>query len=121
MSRLLRLLNFFSYLYLLRFPILTALTVLGLSLFSMRGGTKMLAGAFDQTSGDQVVALTLVDALFLYTVFVSGDVILAYSGLRGSGEMITKKKRYHIIWIVFCWIVAFIVLIPAYYFSNRAI
>jgi hypothetical protein len=119
----LRLLNFFSYLYLLRFPILTALIASGLSLFSMRGGAKMLAGAFDQTSGDQVMALTLVDAFFLYTVLVSGDVILAYSGLRGSAEMIKKekKKRYHIIWTVFCWIVAFIVLIPAYYFSNKAI
>jgi hypothetical protein len=119
MSIFIRLLNFFSYLYLLRFPILTALIVLVLSLFSMGGGAKMLAGGFDQTSGDQVLALTLVDALFLYTVFVCGDMVLAHAGLRGSAHKIPeeKKKLYRRVWIVFCWLVPLFVLVPAYHFS----
>jgi hypothetical protein len=123
MSKLLRFFNFLSYLYLLRFPILAALILLGLSIFSMGGGAKMLAGGFDQTSGDQVMALTLVDALFLYTVFVCGDVVLAYAGLRGNAQMIPEENRtlYRWAWGAFCWLVALTVLIPAYYFSSEAI
>src|SRR5438874_2673207 len=95
---LINLLDFFTYLYLLRFPILTGLVAFGLPIFALGGGAKMLAGAFDQALGREIVALTLTDVLLLWTLLVSGHVILDYSEMRGSATPTKHKSLWRNIW-----------------------
>jgi hypothetical protein len=95
-----RLLNFCTYLYLLRFPILTGLVAFGLPLFAWRGGAKILAGAYDQSLGLQIVALTLTDVLLMWTLLVTGHVILDYSHARGSAESMAHPRRRRTTWTI---------------------
>jgi hypothetical protein len=64
-------LTFFTYLYLLRFSVLTGIVIMALPLLAIGGGEKMLAGAFDQWSERQIIALTLISVVMFWTLLVT--------------------------------------------------
>jgi hypothetical protein len=78
----------------------------------------MLAGAFDQWMWRQIVALTLTDVILAWTVFVTGRLVLDYSGERGSAPVLVHKRLWCGVWTVFCIAVALPTLIVAYVYSG---
>jgi Patatin-like phospholipase len=109
------------YSYLLRVPLLAGVVAFWVFFYKADDWVKMLAGAFDQTTGWQVVFLTLVDILFLYTLVVTGQTVLAYSRLRGSAPAPSKSnkvdKAYRWIWTLLCWLFALPLLRTAWVYS----
>ena len=110
--------TFCTYLYLLRFPVLTALVVFSLSYFAIFGGPKMLAGAFDQWMWRQIVALTLTDFILAWTLLVTGHLVMDYSEKRGSAPALDHKHLWYSIWGAFCAAAALPVIIVAYVYSG---
>jgi len=78
-------LHFLTYVYLLRFPLI-AISIVFAFWVKERDWAKMLAGAFDQSSSGQTLALGLTNILFVYTLSVVGHNILGYSALRGTAD-----------------------------------
>src|ERR1700757_3236167 len=115
-------LNLITYIYLLRFPLLTSVLALWVFFYKADDLAKVLAGAFDQTTGLQVLALTLTDVLFLYTLLVTGHTVLAYSALRHTAHVPSRSKDvlniYRWAWTLFCWVAALPLLRTAWIYSS---
>ena len=78
----------------------------------------MLAGAFDQSLGRQIVALTLTNVFLLWTLLVSGHLILDYSEMRGSAEPTTYREGWRRIWTGLCVAAVIPAVLTAYYYSG---
>src|SRR6266480_3852788 len=115
--RLRSFLTFCTYLYLLRFSVLTAVVMFVLLLFAISGGAKMLAGAFDQWMRRQIVALVLTDCILSWTLLVMGHLVIDYAEQRGSAPALLHKARWRGIWTGFCLVVAIPMLVVAYIYS----
>ena len=129
------LLNFLTYVYLLRFPLIAIVVVVAV-LVKERGWAKMLAGAFEQSSFAQAFALGLTNMLFVYSLVVIGHNILGYSALRGTTLPLKRKKDnkaseddhkteedtetniWHRIWNWVCAGAALPVPLTAWYYSR---
>lgn len=115
-------LNLITYIYLLRFPLLASLIALWVFFYKAGDLAKMLAGAFDQATGLQVLALTLTDVLFLYTLLVTGHTVLAYSALRHTAHVPSRNKDvlkiYRWAWTLSCWVAAVPLLRTAWIYSS---
>ena len=115
------LLNFLTYVYLLRFPLIAIVVVVAF-LVKKHGWAKMLAGAFDQSSFEQAFALGLTNTLFVYSLLVIGHNVLAYSGLRRTAHSIPTNKNdtnlWHHIWNWLCVAAALPVPFTAWYYSR---
>jgi hypothetical protein len=111
-------LTFFSYLYLLRFSVLTGIVILVLPLLAIGGGEKMLAGAFDQWEGRQIIALTLIDVVMFWTLLVTGRLVLDYAEGRGSAPALMHKALWRRVWLTFCVVVVIPIIVIAYVYSG---
>ena len=78
----------------------------------------MLAGAFDQSLGRQIVALTLTNVFLLWTLLVSGHIILDYSDVRGSAEPTAHLELWRKIWTGLCVAAVIPAVLTAYDYSG---
>ena len=117
-------LNFLTYVYLLRFPLIVFIIV-ALFIIKAKGWAKMLAGAFDQSSFNQTLALGLTNILFVYALLVIGHNVLGYSALRGTARELKRNDNdtnlWHHVWNSLCLAVALSVPLTAWYYSRGSI
>lgn len=117
-------LNFLTYVFLLRFPLI-AIVIVALFIIKAKDWAKMLAGAFDQSSFNQTLALGLTNILFVYSLLVIGHNVLGYSGLRGTAHELKRNNNqtnpWHHLWNFFCLAVALSVPFTAWYYSRGSI
>jgi hypothetical protein len=97
------------------------MVILALPLLAIGGGEKMLAGAFDQWSGRQIIALTLISVVMFWTLLVTGGLVLDYAEDRASVPALLHKVLWRRVWLAFCAVVVIPIIVIAYVYSGADI
>src|SRR5882724_1924929 len=117
---LLSVIGFVTYLYLLRFPILSWLIIVALPIVALTdSGQKMLAGSFDQWRWYQISSLSLVAVMTASTLFITGRLVLDYSAIRRSAPFrLLRLTCWRRVWLIVSTLSILPSLAVAFYYSS---